>query len=172
MLCRNGVRPGNGAEAGYVAQRDLVSTVVKFVKFSVIGGLSALIFVVVYIALRALWPPPAANLAGLLTAVIFNTEANRHWTFERSQVSRLRMHIKGAALILVAYLFTTSAVLALRALHPHADRLTEAAVIVVANCAMVVFRFVGLDRWAIRPGGRSAGTSVRPEPGGTDVATD
>jgi hypothetical protein len=54
----------------------------------------------------------------------------------------------------VAYVFTTSAVLLLQVIHPNADRLTEAAVVVFANGAMVIFRFVGLDRWAIRPRSR------------------
>jgi putative flippase GtrA len=135
--------------------------VVRFVKFSIVGGLSALIFAVVYVVLRAMWPPAGANLVGLLTAVVFNTEANRLWTFDRARVPRIRMHLKGAALILVAYLFTTGAVLGLQAVHPHPDRLTEAAVVVVASGAMVILRFVGLDRWAIRPGGRAASGLAR-----------
>lgn len=125
---------------------------VRFVKFSLIGAMSALIFVVVYVALRGFWPAAAANLVALLTAVVFNTEANRYWTFDRAKVPRLRMHLKGAALILIAYLFTTGAVLGLQAVHPEAGRLTEAAVVLVANGAMVVFRFIGLDKWAIGPG--------------------
>lgn len=134
-----------------MAQQDRAGTAVKFVKFSVIGALSALCFVVIYVALREVWPPAAANLIGLLGAVVLNTEANRRWTFERSQLPWIRMHLKGAALILVAYVFTTGAVLLLRAVYPEADRLAEATVVVFANAAMAVFRFVGLDLWALRP---------------------
>lgn len=153
----------------FVAQPDRAKAVVKFVKFSIIGALSALLFMVIYVGLRALWPPAAANLVALLTAVIFNTEANRYWTFDRARVPRIQMHVKGAALILVAYLFTTGAVLGLQALHPRADRLAEATVVVVANGAMVVFRFVGLARWAIRPG-QAPRPGRPPAPAGTAPA--
>jgi putative flippase GtrA len=122
----------------------------KFVKFCIIGALSVAFYVAVYLVLRDLWPPALANMGALFLSVLFNTEANRRWTFDRTGVRRVGMHLRAIALITLTYACTTGAVVALHAFDPQAGRLTEVIVLVTADLLMVVVRFIALDRWVFR----------------------
>ena len=138
--------PGSGPAP---APRRTV-TLARIVSFGVIGVLSAVLYVPLYLLLRGWWPALAANLGALLLAGLFNTEANRRFTFDGTGVRRTGMHVRATVLFLISFAVTTGEVLLLRHAAPDAGRLVEVAALGAGQWCVTVFRFVGLDRWVFR----------------------
>ncbi|MGC5032746.1 GtrA family protein [Micromonospora sp. DT229] len=128
------------------------ATVLKFVLFGIVGAISGVVYVLVYLPLREVTPPPVANLVALALAALFNIETNRAWTFRRNRVARFGMHVRSAMLFGAHYALTTGAVLVLLAVNPDASRITEVVTLFAADAAMTVARFVGLDKWVFGRG--------------------
>ncbi len=128
------------------------AVVLKFVLFGIVGALSGVVYVLIYLPLREVTPPPVANLVALALAALFNIEANRAWTFRRNRVARFGMHVRSAMLFGAHYALTTGAVLVLLAVHPDASRVAEVVTLFAADAAMTVARFVGLDKWVFGRG--------------------
>ncbi len=125
-------------------------TGVRFVMFGIVGGLTGVLYVAIYLVLREWTPPAAANFAALAAAAVFNVEAHRVWTFRTARVAQLGMHVRSALLFVVDYAVTTGAVLVLPAVFPDAGRTGELVTLLGANLVMTIVRFVGLDRWIFR----------------------
>src|SRR5207245_2979447 len=94
---------------------------------------------------------PAGNarqrLSQLLTAV-GNTAANRRFTFDGSGNGvAARDHLGGLTAFGLALGLTTSAIAGLHLVAPGTSRLTELAVLVVANPMATVARFMLLRTW-------------------------
>ena len=101
-----------------------------------------------YLALRAGLPPVAANAIALVVTAIGNTAANRRLTFGiRGTDGLARDHGAGLAAFALALCLTTGAASGLALLAPHASRFVELAVLVTANAAATVGRFVLLRAW-------------------------
>jgi len=133
----------------------------QLVTFGAIGVVSTATYAVLYLVLRSSTGPVAANALALLITAVGNTAANRRLTFGvRGRRSMLRHQLGGFVAFAVALAITTSAAASLAALAPHAARLTELAVLVVANAAATVTRFVLLRAWIA--GDRLAAQSVAP----------
>lgn len=127
-------------------------TLLKFLLFGLVGALSGVLYVLVYLALRDLTSPALANFGALLVSALFNTEANRAWTFTRARVPRIGMHLRAAMLFAAHYVVTTGTVVVVLELAPGAGRTTEVVVLLAADLLMTVLRFIGLDRWVFRRG--------------------
>jgi putative flippase GtrA len=121
----------------------------RIATFATIGAASTLAYVAIYAWLRLGWPAIGANALALLVTAIANTAANRRFTFEvKGRRGLARDHAAGLMAVAVALAITTSSVGVMNVLAPHAGRLLEIAVLVSANAAATIVRFM-LLRMAI-----------------------
>jgi putative flippase GtrA len=120
----------------------------ELVTFGVIGVVFTAAYAVLYLALRSVTGPTAANALALVVTAIGNTAANRRLTFGvREGGSMVRDQIGGLIALAVALAITTLSVSLLGALAPNAGRFVELTVLVVANAISTVARFVLLRSW-------------------------
>src|SRR2546428_755872 len=127
--------------------------------FLVIGVLSTLAYIACYAALRLALPATLANALSQLLTAVGNTAANRRFTFDGSGNGvAARDHLGGLTAFGLALGLTTSAIAGLHLVAPGASRLTELAVLVVANLMATVARFMLLRTWIApaRPARRDA----------------
>src|SRR6266571_3279682 len=127
--------------------------------FLVIGVLSTLAYIACYAAFRLALPATLANALSQLLTALGNTAANRRFTFDGSGNGvAARDHLGGLTAFGLALGLTTSAIAGLHLVAPGASRLTELAVLVVANLMATVVRFMLLRTWIApaRPAGRDA----------------
>ncbi len=126
----------------------------QLASFGAIGVVSTAAYVAIFAAVRTVAPAPAANVVALVLTALGNTAANRRLTFGVQGRSGLaRDHAAGLLSLAVALALTSAALGVLDLLAPHRGCLTEIAVLVAANAAATVVRFV-LLRVAI-DGGRT-----------------
>ncbi|MFG6193173.1 glycosyltransferase [Nonomuraea sp. JJY05] len=123
-----------------VVARPRAVTMAKFTSFAAAGVVSAILYALVYLPLRDVWPQAVTNFAALVLAGVVGTEANRRWTFHR----RAATHVRAATFFLANYALTTMAVLAL---PRGAGRLTEVGAVAGTYCLLTLIRFTALDRW-------------------------
>src|SRR3989441_5343980 len=126
---------------------------------AVIGVLSTLAYIACYAAFRLALPPTLANAVSQLLTALGNTAANRRLTFDASGNGvAARDHLGGLTAFAIALGLTTSTIAALHVVAPGASRLTELAVLVVANLIATVVRFLLLRTWIApaRPADRAA----------------
>lgn len=118
--------------------------------FAVIGVLSTVVTVVVFAWLRSWWPPLLANLAALMVATLWNTEANRRFTFGWRSGSLRRVHVLGMVVFLLYYLVTSGGLLLLHAVVREPSRWWEVSVLVLSSVVGTALRFVLLRWWVFR----------------------
>lgn len=115
----------------------------QLASFGAIGLVSTLGYIVLYSALRAVAIPTVANAIALLTTAVANTAANRRLTFAvRGRNGLTRDHAAGLVALGVALALTSVSLAALDVMAPQRGRVTELAVLVVANAAATMARFV------------------------------
>jgi len=132
--------------------------------FAAIGVVSTLAYAILYLGLRRVTGPAAANALSLIVTAVGNTAANRRLTFGiGGRTSMVRDQAVGLVAFLVALAITTAAALGLSATAPTAGRSVELAVLVAANGLATVVRFLMLRGW-LRSGARSTPTDHAPEP--------
>ncbi|GAB2748596.1 glycosyltransferase [Salinifilum aidingensis] len=115
--------------------------------FGVIGVVSTAITAAAYAVLRAWWPPLLANFAALVATALWNTEANRRYTFLRRSAPSGRAHLQGLVVFALHFLVTSGALLLLRGFAPDAPRVLEVLVVVVSSVLGTGLRFVLLRSW-------------------------
>ena len=124
-------------------------------RFAVIGVASTLAYLALYLAMRAALPAQAANAMALLVTAVGNTAANRRWTFAvRGAARAVRHQLQGLAVLALALALTAGALGGLHALVARPPRALEVAVLVAANLAATILRFLLLRDWVFRPGAR------------------
>ncbi|OHV03747.1 bifunctional glycosyltransferase family 2/GtrA family protein [Mycobacterium talmoniae] len=134
-----------GCRAG--APRSLLS---QSVHFATIGICSTLAYLVLFVLLHPLGAQ-AANLIALLVTAVGNTAANRRFTFGvRGRTGAGRHQLQGLVVFGIGLALTSGA---LAVLHGVSDpsRPVELAVVVLANLAATVLRFVLLRGWVFHP---------------------
>jgi putative flippase GtrA len=133
-------------------------------RFAVIGVLSTLAYIVVYLALRGFMPAQAANALSLLLTAIGNTAANRRLTFGvRGQAGAARHHFRGLIAFAICLVLTSGALMALHAVSSSPGRGTEIAVLVVANLVATALRFFLYRGWVFaEPPPAPAGAAATP----------
>ena len=119
--------------------------------FVTIGVASTLAYVALYTLLRGWTGPIVANAGALLLTAVGNTAANRRVTFGvRGRDGLIGDHAVGIVALTAALGITTAAIGVMNAFAPNAGRLLEIAVLLLANAAATILRFVMLRSWLTR----------------------
>jgi len=162
---------------------DIVSTAVEDLRgiarlggelsrFALVGIASTLLYLLLFVAMRGAIAPLAANAAALALSALFNTAANRRFTFgRRGRAGLLTHHVQGLVVFGLCLALTTVALAGLEALAPGASRAVEVPVLVVANAAATLLRYFLLRLWVFgprgaagRPGTELQGLAACPTP--------
>ncbi|MEV0208707.1 glycosyltransferase [Streptomyces sp. NPDC050788] len=146
-----GLRRGVDEPAGGLAGQLL--------RFGAVGAVSTVGYVLLYALLRPATGPQAANAVALLLCALANTAANRRLTFGlRGRGGALRHHAKGLLVFMVGLALTSGSLAALHRLAPGSARATEIGVLVAANLAATLLRFLLLRAWVFPARRRRTGS--------------
>ncbi|MER7766219.1 GtrA family protein [Kitasatospora sp. NPDC096140] len=119
--------------------------------FLVIGVLSTLFYLALFVALRLVASSQVANLVALAVSAVANTAANRRFTFGiTGSDGAVRHQLQGAVAFLIGLGLSSGVLALLDAAVPHASRVVEVTGLVVANGLATVARFVLLKLWVFR----------------------
>ncbi|MDL5200120.1 bifunctional glycosyltransferase family 2/GtrA family protein [Streptomyces sp. ALI-76-A] len=133
----------------------------QLLRFGAVGAVSTVGYVLLYAVLRPVTGPQAANALALLVCAVANTAANRRLTFGlRGQAGALRHHAKGFLVFLVGLAVTSGSLAALHQVSPRPARPTEIAVLVAANLAATLLRFLLLRAWVFPARRRDGGAAA------------
>jgi putative flippase GtrA len=122
----------------------------QVLRFGTIGVVSTLAYLLLFMTLHPAIGGQAANLVALATTAVANTAANRRFTFAVRGREGAGKHQAQGLLVFGAALALTSGSLAALHLVTRPSRALEATVLVVANLAATVLRFVALRGWVFR----------------------
>ncbi|MGZ4596312.1 MAG: glycosyltransferase [Actinomycetes bacterium] len=138
QLGRAPLEPVTGVPAGLTHQ---------LVRFAVVGVASTLAYLALFFLLHRTMGAQAANLVALLVTAVANTATNRRFTFGvRGRDRRGTHQLQGLGVFALGLALTSSSLAVLHATGT-SSRTTEAVVLVVANLAATVLRFVLLRTW-------------------------
>jgi putative flippase GtrA len=116
----------------------------QLLRFAAVGVASTLAYFVIYLLLRP-FGAQEANLAALLITAVLNTAANRRFTFGVSgRADAIKHHLGGLAAFGLALGLTSGSLWALQTWWPTAGHLVEVVVLVAANAAATLLRFMSL----------------------------
>ena len=135
---------------------------VQILRFGVIGLISTIAYVLLYLVLSGIMAALAANAIALLVTAIGNTAANRRMTFGISGRAGAAGHqLKGLIAFGAGLALTSGALFTLHHAASRPSRLAEVAVLVGANLVATVLRFMLYRRWVFGHRDRAS------EPGGS-----
>jgi putative flippase GtrA len=139
---RLGRGPIEGVPAGLVRQ---------LARFAVVGVASTLAYLLLFSLLRTGMSAQAANFAALAVTAVANTAANRRFTFGvRGRHLAGRHQFEGLIVFGLGLALTSGALAVLHgATAP--DRVLELVVLVAANLAATVLRFLLFRGWVFNP---------------------
>ena len=116
--------------------------------FCAVGGLSTLAYLALYSLLRLGMAAQPANALALLLTALGNTAANRRLTFRvRGRDRAVRQQAQGLLVFGIGLVLTAGSLAALHAADPHPPHSAELTVLVVANLAATVLRFLLFRAW-------------------------
>jgi putative flippase GtrA len=159
------VRVGKALATGAIPLRDITGPtsrqvvaestppglVRQMVRFGAIGIVSTLAYLLLYLLLRPGMGAQGANFLALLVTAIGNTAANRRLTFGVTGARGATKHqLQGLAVFGLGLLLTSGSLAALHAQATAPSRLLEATVLVIANLAATLLRFLLLRAWVFR----------------------
>jgi putative flippase GtrA len=128
-----------------------VSLVRQLVRFAVVGAASTLAYLLLFSLLRTGTGAQAANLVALGVTAVANTAANRRFTFGvRGREGAGRHQFEGLLVFALGLALTSGSLAVLTALTTP-GRALELAVLVAANLAATVLRFLLLRGWVFHP---------------------
>jgi putative flippase GtrA len=129
-----------------------VSLLRQAVSFGAIGIACTIAYLGLFLMLHGLMGAQGANLVALLITAIANTAANRRFTFGvRGRVGATRHQFEGLVVFAIALGITSGALGALHSLVTEPPRSVELVVLVLANLAATLIRFVLLRGWVFHP---------------------
>ena len=136
---------GLPAYAGEDVPRGLTT---QLVRFAVVGILSTLAYLALFLLLRGPMGAQGANFAALLLTAVANTAVNRRFTFGvRGAVDWFRHQLQGLVVFAVGLGLTAASLALLTAVAPDAQRWLEVGVLVAANVTATLVRFLLLRSW-------------------------
>ncbi|WP_405985546.1 glycosyltransferase [Streptomyces sp. NBC_00872] len=120
----------------------------QLVGFCVVGALSTLFYLLLYSLFRTMASPQLANAIALLVSAVANTAANRRLTFGvRGRERAVRHQAQGLVVFAIGLTLTSGSLAALDAASGAPSHSTELAVLIAANLAATVLRFLLLRAW-------------------------
>ena len=120
----------------------------QMLRFAAIGIVSTLAYLGLFSLLRHGLDAQTANLVALLVTAVANTAANRRLTFGISGRRDAAEHqLQGLFVFVLGLGLTSGSLAGLHAVAPSPPRTAELAVLVTANLAATVLRFVLLRLW-------------------------
>ncbi|MFE7574453.1 glycosyltransferase [Streptomyces sp. NPDC057521] len=120
----------------------------QLVGFCVVGALSTLFYLALYSLFRLGAGPQLANGAALLVSAVANTAANRRLTFGvRGRGGAVRHQAQGLVVFAIGLALTSGSLAALGAASGSPSHSTELAVLIAANLAATVLRFLLFRAW-------------------------
>jgi putative flippase GtrA len=124
----------------------------QVVRFAAIGVASTLAYLALFLGLHHLVGAQPANFIALLLTAIANTAANRRFTFGvRGGAKVARHQLEGLVVFGIALAVTSGSLAALHAFVGQPHRALELGVLVAANLAATLIRFVLLRGWVFHP---------------------
>ncbi|MFD2079081.1 Glycosyltransferase involved in cell wall bisynthesis [Actinopolymorpha cephalotaxi] len=123
----------------------------QLLRFGAVGVLSTLAYLGLFVTLRPGVGAQAANLLALLVTAVANTAANRRLTFGvRGREAAGRHQAQGLLVFGLGLALTSGSLALLHAGVAAPGRGVELAVVVAANLAATLLRFLLLRRWVFR----------------------
>lgn len=120
----------------------------QLVGFCVVGGLSTLFYLLLYSAFRGFAGSQIANALALLVSAVANTAANRRLTFGvRGRGGAVRHQAQGLVVFGIGLALTSGSLAALGVATSDPSHSAELAVLIVANLAATVLRFLLFRAW-------------------------
>ncbi|MER5185677.1 bifunctional glycosyltransferase family 2/GtrA family protein [Streptomyces sp. NPDC002896] len=120
----------------------------QLVGFCVVGVLSTLFYLLLYSLCRTFSEPQLANALALLVSAVANTAANRRLTFGvRGRDRAVRHQAQGLVVFGIGLALTSGSLAALDTATGNPSHSTELAVLIAANLAATVLRFLLFRAW-------------------------
>ncbi|MFC5183534.1 glycosyltransferase [Actinomadura harenae] len=120
--------------------------------FAVIGAVSTVVQLVLFVLLRLVMGPLMANALSLVVTTIGNTAANRRFTFGVTGSHRaVRHQIEGGLTFLLGLGLSTGGLALLHATVANPSRWVEVAAMVAANAVATLVRFLLMRAWIFHP---------------------
>ena len=120
--------------------------------FAVIGVISTVAYLALYLILRQLAPAVLANAVALFATAIANTAANRRFTFGvTGTADALKHQVEGGIAFLIGLVLSTATLAVVRVAAPGASHVVELAALVGANALSTVVRFLLMRVWVFNP---------------------
>jgi putative flippase GtrA len=120
--------------------------------FAVIGVISTVAYLALYLILRQLAPAVLANAVALFATAIANTAANRRFTFGvTGTADALKHQVEGGIAFIIGLVLSTATLAVVRVAAPGASHVVELAALVGANALSTVVRFLLMRVWVFNP---------------------
>ncbi|MET7640954.1 bifunctional glycosyltransferase family 2/GtrA family protein [Streptomyces sp. NPDC005438] len=120
----------------------------QVLSFCAIGVVSTLLYLSLYALIRPHAGAQVSNACALVLSTLANTAANRRLTFRvRGRTGAVRHQAQGLAIFAFGLALTSGSLLALHLAVPEAARGTELMVLVAANLAATLLRFLLFRLW-------------------------
>jgi putative flippase GtrA len=121
-------------------------------RFAVVGVLSTLAQILLYILARTVMPTLAANALSLFATTIVNTAANRRFTFGLAGSGHaLRQQLDGGITFGISLMLSSTGLVVLLLVAPHASRGAELITVVSCNLAVTLIRYLVMRAWVFNP---------------------
>ena len=124
----------------------------QLVRFTVIGVVMTLAYLLLYVALRGAWGAQGANLIAWVATALADTAANRRLTFGLSgRTGAARAQAEGLLVFGTGMAITSGSLIVLSALVGSPAQWLELGVLVAANLVAGLLRFSLLRHWVFAP---------------------
>jgi putative flippase GtrA len=117
------------------------------IRFAAVGLGSTLAYLALFLLWRAPMGAQIANLLALLVTALANTAVNRRFTFGVTGDGAVRHQLQGLLVFALGLALTSGSLWLLTLLTSAPPRAVEVVVLIVANLAATVLRFVLLREW-------------------------
>jgi len=123
----------------------------ELLRFAAVGATSTVLHLGIFAVAHVRLGAQVANLVALLLATVFNTAANRCWTFGvRGYRGIARHHVQSLAVFAITWAVTGAALALLAALRPAASTVTSLLAVAAATALSTGLRFVVMRQWIFR----------------------
>ncbi|NKX88697.1 GtrA family protein [Nocardia coubleae] len=117
--------------------------VAQLLRFAVVGGVSNIAYVLLFMACTGLGPL-GANVAGSVVSTVIANELHRRLTFRTTAVPWFTAQYQGGGLALIGLGITTAALAALETFAPTLGDLTQAGAMLAIMATVGLARFLSL----------------------------